>query len=296
MPLHITRREMLAASAMLYPALALGTPALAATAADDDVTERLRQLEERTGGRLGVAVLDMETNISFGHRETERFAMCSTFKALAAACALARVDRGEEKLDRRITFGKEVLLPHSPVTEKHVGGNGMTIAELCEAAITISDNAAGNLLLESFGGPQGLTSWLRSIGDNTTRLDRTEPDLNEARKGDPRDTTTPAAMLDTLGKLALGSVLSENGRGQLVDWLVANETGDARLRAGLPKDWRIGDKTGTSSTGAVSDIARAWPPGRGPLLVAVYTGEAKAPVSDLNPVFAEIGKIAAEIV
>ncbi|GCA48915.1 beta-lactamase precursor [Sinorhizobium sp. KGO-5] len=295
MPLHITRRAMLAASAMLYPAFVLGTPANAAGGAEEDVTERLRRLEERTGGRLGVAVLDTETNISFGHREAERFAMCSTFKALAAACALARVDRGEEKLERRITFGKEVLLPHSPVTEKHVGGNGMTVAELCEAAITISDNAAGNLLLESFGGPEGLTSWLRSIGDETTRLDRTEPELNEARKGDPRDTTTPAAMLDTLGKLVLGPVLSQEGRQQLIDWLVANKTGDARLRAGLPKDWRIGDKTGTSMTGAVSDIAVAWPQGRGPILICVYMGEAEAPLDDLNPVFADIGSIVADM-
>ncbi len=292
MPLLINRRKILAATAMLYPALALADPAHAA-ATDDDVTKLLAELEKRTGGRLGVAVLDTETNISFGHRGTERFAMCSTFKALAAAYALARVDRGEEKLDRRITFGKEILLPHSPVTEKHVGGKGMTVAELCDAAITISDNAAGNLLLESFGGPQGLTTWLRSIGDETTRLDRTEPDLNEAKFGDPRDTTTPAAMLETLGKLAFGSVLSEGSRQQLVEWMVANTTGDARLRAGLPKDWRIGDKTGTSSTGAVSDIAFAGPQGRGSILIAVYTGEAKVRPAELNPVFAEIGKIIA---
>lgn len=246
----ITRRNVLIGTALLYPALKLAGPARAA-ATDDDVTELLVELERRAGGRLGVAVLDTETNISFGHRETERFAMCSTFKALAAACALARVDRGKEKLDRRIAFGKDVLLPHSPVTEKHVGGAGMTIAELCEAAITVSDNAAGNLLLESFGGPAGLTAWLRSIGDQTTRLDRTEPDLNEASFGDPRDTTTPAAMLETLGKLVFGSVLSESSCQQLIEWMVANRTGDARLRAGLPKSWRIGDKTGTSSTGAV---------------------------------------------
>ncbi|AWM24149.1 beta-lactamase [Sinorhizobium fredii USDA 205] len=288
----ITRRNVLIGTALLCPALALAGPAHAA-ATDDDVTELLAELEKRTGGRLGVAVLDTETNTSFGYRETERFAMCSTFKALAAACALARVDRGEEKLDRRITFGKDVLLPHSPVAEKHVGGEGMTIAELCDAAITISDNAAGNLLLESFGGPAGLTSWLRSIGDEATRLDRTEPDLNEARFGDPRDTTTPAAMIGTLGKLAFGSVLSESSRQQLIEWMVANTTGDARLRAGLPKSWRIGDKTGTSSTGAVSDIAFAGPESRGPILIAVYTGEAKLRPAELNPIFAEIGRIVA---
>ncbi|WP_018239115.1 class A beta-lactamase [Ensifer sp. BR816] len=294
--MSITRRTMLTATALLYPALMVPAPTMAAAGTDDDVTSRLAALEKRTGGRLGVAVLDTETNISFGHRQTERFAMCSTFKALAAACALARVDRGEEKLERRITFGKDVLLPHSPVTEKYAGGNGMTVAELCDAAITISDNAAANLLLESFGGPAGLTAWLRSIGDKTTRLDRTEPDLNEAKFGDPRDTTTPAAMLETLGKLAFGSVLSEGSRQQLVEWMVANTTGDARLRAGLPGDWRIGDKTGTSSTGAVSDIAFAVPKGRGPILISVYTGEATVKPAELNPVFAEVGKIVAGMV
>ena len=295
MSLLINRRHVLVGTALLYPAFTFARPTGAAAATEDDVTKLLVELEKRTGGRLGVAVLDTETNISFGHRETERFAMCSTFKALAAACVLARVDRGEEQLDRRITFGKEILLPHSPVAEKHVGGNGMTVAELCDAAITISDNAAANLLLESYGGPVGLTSWLRSIGDESTRLDRTEPDLNEARFGDPRDTTTPAAMLETLGKLAFGSVLSEGSRRQLVDWMVANKTGDARLRAGLPKDWRIGDKTGTSATGAVSDIAFAVPKGRRPILITVYTGEAKVPPAELNPVFAEIGRIIAGI-
>lgn len=296
MSLLINRRSVLAATAMLYPAFILPMSARAASEAEDDVTKQLADLEKRTGGRLGVAVLDTETNISFGYREAERFAMCSTFKALAAACALARVDRGEEKLDRRITFGSEVLLPHSPVTEQHVGGDGMTVAELCEAAVTISDNAAANLLLEGFGGPAGLTSWLRSIGDETTRLDRTEPDLNEAKYGDPRDTTTPATMLETIGKLAFGETLSESSRQQLVDWMVANKTGDARLRAGLPKDWRIGDKTGTSMTGAVSDIAFALPEGRGPILIAVYIGEATVRPTELNPVFAEIGRIVAGMV
>ncbi|MCZ4089942.1 class A beta-lactamase [Sinorhizobium psoraleae] len=296
MPFFINRRTMLVGSAMLYPALVLASTARAVAGTNDDVSKQLGELEKRTGGRLGVAVLDTETNISFGHRESERFAMCSTFKALAAACVLARVDQGEEKLDRRIKFGKDALVPYSPVTEKHVGGDGMTVAELCEAAITISDNAAGNLLLESFGGPAGLTTWLRSINDQTTRLDRTEPELNEAKPGDPRDTTTPGAMLETLGGLTLGPVLSETSRMQFIDWMVANKTGDARPRAGMPKDWRIGDKTGTSATGAASDIAVVWPKDRGPILITVYIAEAKAPVKELNPVFGEVGKIVAGMV
>lgn len=295
-PLLINRRNLLVKSALLYPALMLAPKAAAAGAGSDDIDRRLAELEGRTGGRLGISVLDTQTNISFGRRENERFAMCSSFKALAAGFILARVDQGTETLDRRIPFQEKDLVTYSPVTEKHVGGAGMTIAELCAATITTSDNTAANLLLDSFGGPPALTAWLRSIGDENTRLDRIEHALNEAKKGDPRDTTTPAAMLDTLGKLTVGSALTENSRKQLNAWMVANTTGDLRIRAGLPAAWRVGDKTGTNATGEASDIAIAWPEGRSPLLITVYIAEATAEVKDLNPIFAEVGRMAAEMV
>ncbi len=222
--------------------------------------------------------------------------MCSTFKVLAAGLVLARVDKGDESLDRRVKYGKEKLVTYSPETEKHAGGDGMTMAEICKAAITLSDNTAGNLMLESFGGPAALTDWLRSIGDGTTRLDRMETALNEAAKGDPRDTTTPDAMLDSLGNIALGSVLAETSANQLVDWMIANTTGGARLRAGLPSDWKIGDKTGTGDNGSAGDIAIIWPPKRGPIVAAVYIGEATVKMDEFNPVFAEIGKMITEMV
>ncbi|MGH6805875.1 MAG: class A beta-lactamase [Ensifer adhaerens] len=296
MSLLINRRQLLIGSALIYPAIAFGSTAKAAPAAGDGVDARLAELEKRTGGRLGVSVLDMETNISFGCREDERFAMCSSFKTLAAGFILARADQGAEKLDRRIVVAQKDIIAHSPVTEKHIGGEGLTIAELCAATMTTSDNAAANLLLESFGGPPALTAWLRTIGDETTRLDRNEPGLNEARKGDPRDTTTPAAMLETLGNLAFGPALTEASRKLLVEWMVANTTGDLRIRAGLPKGWKVGDKTGTNGNGAASDIAIVWPEGRGPLLLAVYIAEATAPLAELNTVFAGVGRMAAEMV
>lgn len=296
MSLLINRRQLLVGTALIYPAIAFGSPAKAAPAAGNDVDVRLAELEKRTGGRLGVSVLDMETNISFGCREDERFAMCSSFKTLAAGFILARADQGAEKLDRRIVVAQKDIIAHSPVTKEHIGGNGMTIAELCAATMTTSDNAAANLLLESFGGPPALTAWLRTIGDETTRLDRNEPGLNEAQKGDPRDTTTPAAMLETLGKLAFGPALTETSRKLLVEWMVANTTGDLRIRAGLPKGWKVGDKTGTNGNGAASDIAIVWPEGRRPLLLAVYIAEATAPLAELNTVFADVGRMAAEMV
>ncbi|MBB3649863.1 beta-lactamase class A [Rhizobium sp. BK619] len=296
MDLSLTRR-MLIGSALCLPVL--GLPANAEDKAgedDDDIQKRLAALEKRTGGRLGVSVLDTGTSISFNYRGSEAFPMCSTFKALAAGFVLARADKGEESLDRRVTYGKDKLVDYSPLSEKHADADGMTITELCEAAVTVSDNTAGNLLLESFGGPAGLTNWLRSIGDGTTRLDRTEPTLNEGRKDDPRDTTTPDAMLDTLGNLTLGSVLTEASADRLIAWLVASTTGGERLRAGLPSEWKVGDKTGTGPNGSLGDIAVIWPPNRGPIVAAVYIAEATAPVKELNPVFAEVGRMIVEMV
>ncbi|ANK90773.1 MULTISPECIES: class A beta-lactamase [Rhizobium] len=301
MDLSLTRRTLIG-TALCLPALGLSTLALAANAqetageGDDNIEHRLAALEKRTGGRLGVSVLDTQTSISFGYRASEAFPMCSTFKALAAGFVLARVDKGQESLERRVTYGRDKLVDYSPLSEKHADTDGMTIAELCEAAVTVSDNTAGNLLLESFGGPPALTDWLRSIGDGTTRLDRTEPTLNEGRKDDPRDTTAPDAMLDTLGNLTLGSVLAEPSSERLIAWLVASTTGKERLRAGLPQDWKVGDKTGTGQNGSLGDIAVIWPPDRGPIVAAVYIAEATAPVKDLNPIFAEVGKMITEMV
>ncbi len=289
------RRRALLGSALLSPALFLPSWACAAES-DDEIDRRIAALEKQIGGSIGVSVIDTQTNISLGYRETESFPLCSTFKVLAAGFVLARVDKGEENLERRIIYDTDKLVTYSPETGKHVGGDGMSVGDLCQAAITLSDNTAANLLLESFGGPKELTNWLRTFGDASTRLDRWETDLNEGKKDDPRDTTTPDAMLDTLGNLTLGSVLSEPSQNTLVEWMVANTTGGARLRPGLPDDWKIGDKTGTGNNGCAADIAIAWPPGHGPLLMTVYVKQANVPVADINPVFAEVGRIVTDMV
>jgi beta-lactamase class A len=289
------KRRTLLGSALLAPALFL--PGITrAAGSDDEIDRRIGALERQIGGRIGVSVIDTQTNISFGYRETETFPMFSTFKVLAAGFVLLRVDKGEENLERRIVYEKAELVGYSPETEKHVGGEGMSVGALCKAAITQSDNTAANLLLDSFGGPKELTNWLRTLGDGSTRLDRIEPDLNDVTKDDPRDTTTPDAMLDTLGNLALGSVLSEPSQKTLVEWMVANTTGNERLRTGLPDGWKVGDKTGTGKNGSAADIAIAWPPGHGPILMAVYVTDATVPISQINPIFGEVGRIVTEMV
>jgi beta-lactamase class A len=290
------RRSLLLAGAYAATLAPLGGAPARAAQATDDLQERLQALEQHHGGRLGVLILDTASGRRAGHRVDERFAMCSTFKFLAAALVLARADRGEEQLDRRIAYAKDDLVTYSPMTQKHVGAPGMTLAELCHAAITLSDNTAANLLLDSFGGPAGLTAFARNLGDPVTRLDRRETQLNEAIPGDPRDTTSPAAMLDDMRRLLLGDVLSPSSRKRLADWLVANTTGGSRLRAGLPGDWRVGDKTGTSDKGVSNDIAIAWPHNRAPLLITAYYAESSLPQEARNVVLAEVGKIAAGLV
>ena len=245
-------------------------------------------IEAGSGGRLGVAVLQADGRLD-GHRLDERFPMCSTFKWLAAACVLHRVDAGLERLDRRVRFGRAVLLPHSPVAARHVGA-GMTVGELCHAAITTSDNAAANLILASFGGPAGLTRYARSLGDEVTRCDRTEPSLNEARPGDPRDTTTPRAMARLLHAALLGDALSPRGREQLARWLEATQTNGARLRADLPAGWRMGSKTGTGARGTTNDVGIFWPPGRPPVIVAAYLTESEAPEAARNGTVAQVAR------
>jgi beta-lactamase class A len=256
--------------------------------------KRLAAIEAEVGGRLGVAMLDTASGRPEGWRMHERFPMCSTFKLLLTSAVLTRKDRGEEDLARKILYTRAQVVSYSPVSEPHAGGDGMTVAQLCEAALTRSDNTAANLLLESIGGPAALTAFARGLGDPLTRLDRNETTLNEAIAGDPRDTTTPAAMLADMRELLLGERLSAASREQLIAWLVANKTGDARLRAGLPKDWRVGDKTGTGERGTSNDIAIIWPAGRAPILVTTYlTGATQASSAQRDAAIAKVGALLA---
>jgi beta-lactamase class A len=266
--------------------------------ANDQWSEKLARsfagLEKERGGRLGVAVADTHSGKSAAYRGDERFPMCSTFKTLAVAALLARVDAGKEQLDRRIRFEAKDLVVNSPVSKNHAGGEGMSLAEICEAAMTFSDNTAGNLLLANLGGPEGLTAYVRSLGDTVTRLDRNEPDLNEAVSGDPRDTTSPSAMLSDLRTLVNGNALASASRERLIGWLVGNKTGDARLRAGFPRDWRVGDKTGSGEKGTTNDAAVIWPSAnRPPLFVTVYLTQSSPEADHRNATLAAVARLVA---
>ncbi len=286
----LTRRQFGSSTLAVAGSLFLPGVSGATSGGTAPLIEAIKQLELKSGGRLGVSVLDTMTGVPIHHKGDERFPMCSTFKVLASAAILKVAGSKPEALERRVRIEQADLVEYSPVTREHIGGEGMTLRELCDAAITRSDNTAGNALLKNIGGPAGLTSFARSLGDDITRLDRTETELNEAKPGDPRDTTTPNAMAANYRRLLLGDVLLPEGRDQLGQWLIANKTGDTRLRAGLPQGWRVGDKTGAGENGTANDVAIVWPPKRSPLIIAVYLTGASLDPNGRNDVIASVGR------
>lgn len=270
--------------------------AAAATGFPDPLEATFARLERSSGGALGVAVFDTRTGARLSYRADRPFPMCSTVKLLVAGAVLARIDRGADRLDRRVRFAETDLEAYSPVTKTRVGGNGMSLEELCAAAVTLSDNTAANLILDAVGGPAGLTAFARLLGDEVTRLDRKEPELSEALPDDPRDTTSPAMMLSNMHALVLGSALAPTSQAKLAGWLVGSKTGAARLRAGMPKDWRVGDKTGSGGYGTANDIGVVWPPGRAPVLVAAYLTGASVSPEERDATIAGVGKAVAAII
>ena len=265
-----------------------GTIRVRAQPADDAV---LREIEARLGGRVGLSVLDTGNGKTLSWRGGERFAMCSSFKWVLAASVLSRADQGQLRLNDAISYTSAQLLAHSPVTGAHVKEGHMRIEDLCAAAVEESDNGAANLLLARIGGPKSVTAYARSVGDNVTRLDRNEPSLNDNLPGDPRDTTTPGAMVGTMKTVLLGDALQPKSRAKLLDWLRKCDTGAHRLRAGLPQSWSEGDKTGTGARGAAVDNAIVWPPHRAPILAAAYVSDSTKPTEQLEAALADLGRL-----
>lgn len=259
----------------------------------DTAEARLAALESGWGGRLGVFAIDTANERSIGFRAGERFAFCSTFKVMLAAAVLERSKPAPELLQQRIRYTKSELVNYSPITEDHVE-DGMSVAELCAAAIQYSDNTAANLLIKLLGGTAAVTAFARAIGDPEFRLDRWETELNTAIPGDPRDTTTPAAMARSLRRLAVDDALPAPLRAQLQDWMRGNTTGDARIRAGVPAGWQVGDKTGTGDYASANDIGVIWAPQRAPIVLAIYTAQTDKDAKANSDIIAAATRIVVE--
>ncbi|WP_432001336.1 class A beta-lactamase [Streptomyces sioyaensis] len=307
-----TRRTLLGAGAGLLTAglLAGSTAPAAATeptvakgpaaskgpsSATEGAHAALRRLERAHRARVGAFAHNTRTGATVAYRADTRVPLCSVFKTLAVGAVLRDLDHNGETLARRVHYTAADVVPNSPVTSQHTA-TGMTIAELCAAALRRSDNTAANLLLRALGGPTAVTDFARSLGDRTTRLDRWEPELNSAEPGRTTDTTTPAAIARTYARLLLGDALTPADRGRLTAWMKANETNTERFRAALPKDWTLADKTGTGSYGTGNDVGVAWTPDGTPIVLAVLTGTARQADPSDDPLVAGVTRVLARAV
>ncbi|MGW9426654.1 class A beta-lactamase [Streptomyces decoyicus] len=295
-----SRRAALGTGAGLLAAGFLASATTSASAAAQapaagDPYEALRRLEHTHRARVGAFAHNTATGATVAYRAHTRVPLCSVFKPLAVAAVLRDLDRNGETLARRIHYTAADLVENSPVTEKHVA-TGMTIAELCAAAVRRSDNTAGNLLLRELGGPTAVTAFARSLGDRTTRLDRWETELNSAEPWRRTDTTSPAAIGRTYARLLVGDALSPSDRGLLTAWMKTNETNTERFRAALGKDWAIADKTGSGSYGTGNDVGVAWTPDGTPIVLAVLTGKPEQAAAYDNPLIVDVTKVLARAV
>lgn len=283
----LTRRTlMLTGFAFAGSAFALSQAQ--AEAIPGSLAQALRSAEEQLGARIGLAVLRADGTPLWMHHANEAFAFNSTFKAFAAAAVLSRVDAGQDSLDRLIRFSPAEIVTYSPVTETRLD-SGMSLGEICEAALTTSDNTAGNLMLDAIGGPEGFTAFMRQSGDTVSRLDRWETELNEAAPGDPHDTTSPEAAAESLRQFLFGNLLSEPSRALLRQWLEGNQVGGPLFRAALPEGWQIADRTGAGGYGSRSIIAAIWSPGGAPVVAALYLTQTEASMEERNTAVAAIG-------
>ena len=255
----------------------------------DTISKEIAEQELKTGARIGVSIYDLAANDLWNYKGNQRFPLMSTFKALACAKLLSDIEKGIQSFDTSTTITKESLVTWSPITEKQIGMK-MTLKQACSATMLMSDNTAANIVLKGIKGPEALTQFMRGIGDDVTRLDRIEPDLNEAIDGDKRDTTTPNAMVKSLHTLLFSDELSQTSKDQLKQWMMDNKVTGSLLRSVLPKHWSIADRSGAGGFGSRAITAVVWSDKRTPLIISIYLTQTDVSFAQRNKAIADIGK------
>lgn len=264
----------------VFPSTSVGT---------QTIVDKIKVIERQIGAQIGVAIYDVKTQDLWNYNGDFRFPLMSTFKTLACAKLLSDVDKGYQSFETSVVIQKDSLVTWSPITKNHIG-EMFSLKQACSAAMIMSDNTASNIVLDGINGPISLTKFLRSIGDNITRLDRIEPFLGEAVKGDLRDTTTPNAITESLHKLLFGRVLSKESKTQLKQWMIDNKVSDSLLRSVLPRDWSIADRSGAGGFGSRGITAVVWSAIRSPLIISIYLTQTSASFDEQNKAIADIGK------
>lgn len=254
-----------------------------------EIEAALEQLEAEYAVDIGVVAIDTRDDVRFSFNGDERFGFASTIKLFVAAQFLRAVP-ADQRGERAFWTAVDVeAAGYSPVTEQHID-DGLTYAELAEAAVRQSDNTATNLVLERIGGPAALDAALAEIGDETTSVVNREPALNRIEPGSTDDTTTAAAFTASLAEVVVGDVLSDDDRATLFDWMIGNATGDALIRAGAPEGWVVADKSGGAG-GMRNDIAIVLPPGRDPIVISVLTARVDPDEAYDDALVAEVARV-----
>lgn len=253
------------------------------------ISKKIEEIESQLNARIGVSIYDVTDNKLWDYNGDTRFPLMSTFKTLACAKLLVDVEKGLQSFNTSSVITKSSLVKWSPVTKKHVGEQ-FTLKQACSAAMIMSDNTATNIVLASIKGPKELTRFMRSIGDDVTRLDRVEPYLNEALDGDKRDTTTPTAMVKSLHTLLFGDILSQDSKVQLKQWMIDNKVTSSLFRSVLPEGWSIADRSGAGGYGSRGITAVVWSDKRSPLIISIYLTQTDASFALRNKAIANIGK------
>lgn len=254
----------------------------------------IKKIESDFNGRVGVYALNTETGKVFEYRGKERFPLCSSFKSFLAAAVLHQDQKKPGFLQEMVKYNDRKMEPHSPITGAHQK-SGMTVYDMAKATLQYSDNGAANMLMDRYiNGPEGMTKFMKGLGDDKFRLDRWELDLNSAIPGDPRDTSTPKAVTNSLNMLISGDIFDAEHQKTFEEWMIGNTTGNARIRSSVPEGWVVGDKTGTCGNyGTANDHAIIWPKdSSSPMIVSIYTTRNEKDAQHSDAVIAQLADIA----
>lgn len=266
---------MMVAAALLLTGALGACPATGLHATLDSLARTVR-------GRLGAAVLLIETGEMVSLRGQEHFPMQSVYKLPIAMAVLSRVDRGGARLDQMVSVDSaDIAQVHSPIREHYPnGGISLSITDLLHGAIVESDGTASDVLLK-VAPLADVAAFVQRLGVNGMKIVATEQAMSRDPMVQYRNWTTPVAAVALLRALQQGHALSPASRGLLLGWLVETGIGAGRIRGRLPPGTIVAHKTGTDGTAAgltraTNDIGIVTLPDGRHLAIAVFLSDSRS--------------------
>lgn len=292
----------------------------------------LEQIAASFDGKVGIAVTQAGCDWVVGARQDQFFPQQSVSKLWVALSVLDAVDRGKIRLDQDLTLRpQDLVVFNQPMrwTLLERGSITLPVDTLLTDALSLSDNLANDKLLWTLGGPDHVRAILKEREISGIRFGPGErllqsgiaglewtPELALANNfevararvpleqrqallaryvADPADGATPEGIARTLGRLARGELLSPDATQILLDKMLHSRSGPMRLKAGVPKDWKVYHKTGTGqelrglATG-YNDVAAFKAPDGAIYGVAVMIGETRQPIRERTAMMQSVAR------